>query len=67
MLFRSLPHLQYPELAQDIGDVEEVIYYDQWEQEFVYYYPKTSEGENFNVRLGYPYLVLTSVEKTWPV
>lgn len=52
-------------LATDIGNVASVLKWDAT-LGFVVYDPSDPFGEDFEVRIGYPYYVCMTASKTWP-
>ena len=55
-------------LADDIGDVDQLLMWDAGIQNWDWYIPPPvgPMGNNFSTRIGYPYFVCLSANKTWP-
>jgi len=54
------------ELATDIGDVEQVLQWNATGQYFEARFPSLPDGPNFQVKIGYPYIVCNTASKVWP-
>ncbi len=53
-------------LSTNIGNVEQLLSWDPAAQNFKFYFPEISFGDNFNVATGYPYFVCMKTSKNWP-
>jgi len=58
--------LDAQDLADAIGDVEQILVWDASIQNFDYYIPGGGGGNNFATQIGYPYWVCIGQSKVWP-
>ncbi len=56
------------DLAQAIGNVDQVLFWDKDTQGYKTWYPADQDGDNFTTLIGYPYRVclLSGGATTWP-
>ncbi len=58
--------LDAQDLADSIGNVDQVLSWEPARQDYDFWLPPFQFGTNFEVKAGYPYMVCTTVARVWP-